>query len=86
MCCGRAAEGRLTVDELDERLDAAYGARTRSRLERWCATSPRRVTTHRRLGPDRQARWGRGDEASSSRSWAERSARAGGVRPPHAWR
>jgi Domain of unknown function (DUF1707) len=30
-------EGRLTIDELDERLDAAYAARTRSELERLVA-------------------------------------------------
>jgi hypothetical protein len=29
-----AGEGRLTVEELDERLDAAYAARTRSELDR----------------------------------------------------
>jgi Domain of unknown function (DUF1707) len=32
-----AGEGRLTVDELDERLDAAYAARTRGELERLVA-------------------------------------------------
>jgi uncharacterized protein DUF1707 len=32
-----AGEGRLTVEELDERLDAAYAARTRSELERLVA-------------------------------------------------
>jgi len=30
-------EGRLTIDELDERLDAAYGARTRAELDRLVA-------------------------------------------------
>ena len=33
VCAARPGEGRLTVDELDERLDAAYGARTRSELD-----------------------------------------------------
>jgi Domain of unknown function (DUF1707) len=32
-----AGEGRLTIDEFDERLDAAYAARTRSELERLVA-------------------------------------------------
>jgi Domain of unknown function (DUF1707) len=32
-----AGEGRLTIDEFDERLDAAYAARTRTELERLVA-------------------------------------------------
>jgi DUF1707 SHOCT-like domain len=35
-----AGEGRLTVDELGERLDAAYAARTRADLERLTADLP----------------------------------------------
>jgi uncharacterized protein DUF1707 len=35
-----AAEGRLTVEELDERVDAAYGATTRAELEPLTADLP----------------------------------------------
>jgi hypothetical protein len=35
-----AAEGRLTVDELDERIDAAYAAKTRAELEPLTADLP----------------------------------------------
>ena len=35
-----AGEGRLTVDELDERLDAAFAARTRADLQRLVADLP----------------------------------------------
>jgi catechol 2,3-dioxygenase-like lactoylglutathione lyase family enzyme len=35
-----AGEGRLTVDELDERLDAAFAARTRADLDRLVADLP----------------------------------------------
>jgi hypothetical protein len=35
-----AGEGRLTVDELGERLDAAFAARTRSELDRLVADLP----------------------------------------------
>jgi hypothetical protein len=35
-----AAEGRLTVEELDERIDAAYGASTRAELEPLTADLP----------------------------------------------
>jgi hypothetical protein len=35
-----AAEGRLDVDELDERLEQAYAARTRSELERLTTDLP----------------------------------------------
>jgi hypothetical protein len=35
-----AAEGRLTVDELDERIDAAYTAKTRAELEPLTADLP----------------------------------------------
>ena len=35
-----AAEGRLTVDELDERIDAAYAASTRAELEPLTADLP----------------------------------------------
>src|SRR3954449_2354542 len=35
-----AGEGRLTVDELDQRLDAAFAARTRADLERRTADLP----------------------------------------------
>jgi hypothetical protein len=35
-----AGEGRLTVDELDERLDAAFAARTRAELDRLVADLP----------------------------------------------
>src|SRR3954465_7268306 len=35
-----AGEGRLTVDELDQRLDAAFAARTRADLERLTADLP----------------------------------------------
>jgi hypothetical protein len=35
-----AGEGRLTVEELDERLDAAYAARTRGELERLLTDLP----------------------------------------------
>ena len=35
-----AGEGRLTVEELDERLNAAYAARTRGELDRLVAMSP----------------------------------------------
>jgi hypothetical protein len=35
-----AGEGRLTVDELDERLDSAFAARTRADLERLVADLP----------------------------------------------
>lgn|GEM_PF-4216960 len=37
------AAGRLTPDELDERLQAAYGARTEPELERLLADLPRRL-------------------------------------------
>src|SRR5215510_8929433 len=37
------AEGRLTVDELSDRLDQAYGARTRSELDRAVAGLPARA-------------------------------------------
>jgi len=36
------AEGRLSVDELSERLDQAYGARTRSELDRAVVGLPAR--------------------------------------------
>ena len=35
-----AGEGRLTVDELDERIDAAYAAKTRAELEPLTADLP----------------------------------------------
>jgi hypothetical protein len=35
------ADGRLTVEELEERLSRAYGARTRGDLEALCADLPR---------------------------------------------
>jgi hypothetical protein len=37
------AEGRLSVDELSERLDQAYGARTRAELDRAVAGLPARA-------------------------------------------
>jgi hypothetical protein len=37
------AEGRLTVDELSERLDRAYAARTRSELDRVVSGLPARA-------------------------------------------
>jgi DUF1707 SHOCT-like domain len=40
-----AGEGRLTVDELDERLGAAYAARTRGELERLVADVAAPVVT-----------------------------------------
>jgi DUF1707 SHOCT-like domain len=40
-----AGEGRLTVEELDERLNAAYAARTRGELERLVADLAVPVTT-----------------------------------------
>ncbi len=40
-----AGEGRLTVEELDERLDAAYAARTRGDLERLVTDVAVPVTT-----------------------------------------
>jgi hypothetical protein len=56
-----AGEGRLTVEELDERLDAAYAARTRSELERLVADVdvPRTTSSGLTVRPegDEGSRW-----------------------------
>jgi hypothetical protein len=46
-----AAEGRLTVEELDERIDAAYGASTRSDLEPLTADLPEGAPPSGRVEP-----------------------------------
>jgi fatty acid desaturase len=45
-----AAAGRLTAEELDERLDAAYAARTHGELERLLEDLPGPVAPARRTG------------------------------------
>jgi len=66
-----AAEGRLTVEELDERIDAAYAATTRAELEPLTADLPEGLPPSRRVEPgggtrfligllgagDRRGRW-----------------------------
>jgi Domain of unknown function (DUF1707)/Cell wall-active antibiotics response 4TMS YvqF len=66
-----AAEGRLTVEELDERIDAAYAASTRADLEPLTADLPEGATPSGRVEPgggtsfllgllgagDRRGRW-----------------------------
>jgi hypothetical protein len=64
-----AGEGRLTLEELSDRLEAAYAARTAAELERLVADLPgeaapsttRRSTTHRVVsvmgGASRKGRW-----------------------------
>jgi hypothetical protein len=57
-----AGEGRLTVEELDERLNAAYAARTRGELEQLVSDVAVPVTTGDsgltvRRGGDEGARW-----------------------------
>jgi hypothetical protein len=52
-----AAAGRLEVEELEERIDAAFAARTREDLTALFTDLPRvrpsqGVTTHRRFGPE----------------------------------
>jgi Domain of unknown function (DUF1707) len=74
-----AGEGRLSLEELDERLNATYAARTRAELEPLVADvveADRRAAVRRvRYGAARAAR------AGSSRSWAAAIARdAGGSR------
>jgi hypothetical protein len=44
-----AAEGRLTVEELDERIDAAYAATTRAELEPLTADLPEGLPPSRRV-------------------------------------
>jgi DUF1707 SHOCT-like domain/Cell wall-active antibiotics response LiaF, C-terminal len=46
-----AAEGRLTVDELDERIDAAYAASTRADLEPLTADLPQGAPASGRVEP-----------------------------------
>jgi hypothetical protein len=48
-----AAEGRLTLEELTERLDAAYAARSRGELETLTADLPQRAPS--RAAPRRKA-------------------------------
>jgi hypothetical protein len=58
-----AADGRLTAEELDERLEAAYGARTRPELEQLTLDLPAEggeppaVTPKREPAPARRRRW-----------------------------
>ena len=48
-----AAQGRLTVDELEERLDRVYAARTRGELEPVIADLPAAERPHARRPPRR---------------------------------
>ena len=50
-----AGEGRLDVDELEERLDAALGAQTRGELEALFSDLPRRPSASPRPRPSRSA-------------------------------
>jgi hypothetical protein len=58
-----AADGRLTPEELDERLEAAYGARTRTELEELTLDLPAEggeppaVAPSREPAPARRRRW-----------------------------
>jgi DUF1707 SHOCT-like domain/Cell wall-active antibiotics response LiaF, C-terminal len=73
-----AAEGRLTVEELDERIDAAYAATTRAELEPLTADLPEGLPPSRRVEPgggtsfligllgagDRRGRWRVGEQVT----------------------
>ena len=88
---GRAAgDGRLDVDELEERLQLAYAARTHAELERCSpivggaiqgavAGGSGRGPAARRARVVRVGR--RGHRRGSCRSWAATSARAAGASP-----
>ena len=60
-----AAEGRLDVDELDERLQAAYAARTRSELDALTADLPAPPPPRPAPPTVRQRGWGLAERAGS---------------------
>src|SRR5215208_3864971 len=76
-----AGDGRLTVDELDERLHSAYEARTRAELERLLADISRPATRQPARGGYPSA-GARAALAGSRPFWAAPTApAAGGSRP-----